>query len=161
MLKGDETFEESIMFAFGLEKGSRDFYHKAMEKVADPEAKEFFAAMADIELGHMGKVRLLYCGMDNESCPPSLEDFIESVPGAYAEGGRLVETLLKDLDVAFLDRADALKVAIRLEGDAHGFYKKAAKRMENPFARVLFENLAADEASHLERLTAELKSHTR
>src|SRR3990172_12991541 len=130
MLKGDETLIDSLLFAFGMEKGSKDFYTKAAEKMGDPKSREIFLSMADIEAGHMADIRLLYCGMDNEACPISIEEFIEAAQGPYIEGGKLLDNALKELDVALLDRTDALKVAIRQEGDAYAFYSKASKRMD-------------------------------
>ena len=157
MLKGNESLVDSLLFAFGMEKGSKDFYTKAAEKVDDPKSREIFLAMAEVEGGHMANIRLLYCGMDNEACPISMEEFAEAAQGPYIEGGKLLENALRELDVAFLDQTDALKVAIRQEGDAYAFYTKAAKRMEDSYARVLFENLAHEEKKHLEQLTETLK----
>lgn len=157
-MKGSETFEEALLFAFGLEKGSREFYIKAAEKVKDEEAKEFFNAMADVELGHMGKLRLIYCSMDFEACPPTLERFIESVPAPFTEGGKLVSEALKSVEVAFIDKTEAVKVAAKLETDAYGFYTKALKKLEDPYARVLFKDLAEEEKKHIEELTRLLKS---
>jgi rubrerythrin len=145
------------MFAFGLEKGSYVFYTKAAEKMDDEKSRELFLAMADIEKGHMANIRLLYCGMENEACPATMEEFIESAEGAYVEGGKLLENALKELDVAFLDEADALKIAIKQEGEAYAFYVKAAKRMLDSNARVLFEHLAGEEQKHLDTLTKLLK----
>lgn len=157
MLKGNETLLDALLFAFGLEKGSHDFYLKAAGKVDDPRSKEIFLAMAEIEQGHMANIRLLYCGMDNEACPISIDEFCESAGGPYLEGGKLLEAALRELDVAFLDRADALKVAIRQEGEAYAFYNKASKRMEDSYTRVLFSNLAEEEQKHLNDLGRMLK----
>lgn len=157
MLRGNESLLDALLFAFGLEKGSHDFYKKAAEKIDDPKGKEVFLAMAEIEEGHMANIRLLYCGMDNEACPITIEEFIESAQGPYLEGGKLLESALRDLDVAFLDRADALKVAVRQEGEAYAFYSKASKRMEDSYVRVLFGNLAEEEQKHLNELSRMLK----
>jgi rubrerythrin len=157
LLKGNESLLDALLFAFGLEKGSHDFYRKAAEKVDDPKGKEVFHAMAEVEQGHMANIRLLYCGMDNEACPISIEEFIESAQGQYLEGGKLLESALRELDVAFLDRAEALKLAVKQEGEAYAFYSKAAKRMEDSYARVLFGNLAEEEQKHLNELSRLLK----
>lgn len=157
MFKKDSSLLDSLMFAFGLEKGSYVFYTKAAEKMDDEKSRELFLAMADIEKGHMANIRLLYCGMENEACPATMEEFIESAEGAYVEGGKLLENALKELDVAFLDETDAIKIAIRQEGEAYAFYVKAAKRMLDSNARVLFENLAGEEQKHLDNLTKLLK----
>jgi sulfur-carrier protein adenylyltransferase/sulfurtransferase len=157
MLKRDSSLLDSLLFAFGLEKGSNTFYTKAAEKMDDQKSKELFYAMADIEKGHMANIRLLYCGMENEACPATLEDFIQSAEGEYIEGGKLLENALKELDVAFLDEADAIKIAIKQEGEAYAFYTKAAKRMLDSNARVLFDNLAEEEKKHLDTLTKLLK----
>lgn len=160
MLKGNESLLDALLFAFGLEKGSNLFYTKAAEKMDDIKSREVFLAMADAEKGHMANIRLLYCGMDNEACPITLEEFTEAVPGPYIEGGKLLENALRELDVAWLDEADALKVAIRHEGDAYAFYTKAGKKMEEPLVRVLFKNLAEEEKKHLDELTRLLKAIT-
>lgn len=160
MFKKDSTLLDSLMFAFGLEKGSYAFYTKAAEKMDDEKSRELFLSMADIEKGHMANIRLLYCGMENEACPATMEEFIESAEGAYVEGGKLLENALRELDVAFLDETDAMKIAIRQEGEAYAFYVKAAKRMLDSNVRVLFENLAEEEQKHLDVLTRMLKSAT-
>ena len=160
MLKGNESLQDAILFAFGLENGSNTFYIKAAAKVDDPLSREFFSAMAEVEKGHMANLRLLYCGMENEACPITIEEFVEAAPGLFMEGGKLIENVLHELDVAFLDELDAIKIAIKQEGEAYAFYAKAAKRMEDHYARVLFENLANDEKKHLEELTKLLKQKT-
>ncbi len=160
MLKKDSSLLDSLLFAFGLEKGSNIFYTRAAEKMDDEKSRELFLSMADIEKGHMANIRLLYCGMENEACPATMEEFIESTEGAYVEGGKLLEHVLRELDVAFLDEADAIKIAIKQEGEAYAFYVKAAKRMLDSNARVLFENLAEEEKKHLDVLTRMLKSAT-
>jgi len=157
MLKKDSSLLDALLFAFGLEKGSNTFYTKAAEKMDDQKSKELFYAMADVERGHMANIRLLYCGMENEACPATMEEFIQSAGGEYIEGGKLLENALKELDVAFLDEADALKIAIKQEGEAYAFYTKAAKRMLDSNARVLFDNLAEEEKKHLDTLTKLLK----
>ncbi|MBI5190375.1 MAG: ferritin family protein [Nitrospirae bacterium] len=158
MLKGNESLLESILFAFGLEKGSNAFYAKAAEKVDDPKCREFFNAMADVELGHMANLRLMYCSMEDDMCPVSLEEFTSTIPGPYVEGGKLLENALRELDVAFIDEMDAMKVAVRHEGEAYGFYVKAAKRMEDPMVKVLFENLAGEEQRHLNEVSKRMKA---
>lgn len=158
MLKGNESLVDSLLFAFGLEKGSYTFYTKAADMMDDPRTGEFFRSMAELELGHMSNVRLIYCGMENEACPASLDEFVENVPGPYVEGGRLVESALRELDVAFLDEADAIRIAIKHEGEAYGFYSKAAKRMDDAEVRVLFKNLAEEEKKHLNALSEKHKA---
>lgn len=158
MLKRDSSLLDSLIFAFGLEKGSHTFYTKAAEKMDDQKSKELFYAMADIEKGHMANIRLLYCGMENEACPATMEEFIQSAEGEYIEGGKLLENALKELDVAFLDEMDAIKIAIKQEGEAYAFYTKAAKSMLDSNTRVLFVHLAEEEKKHLDTLTRLLKS---
>jgi rubrerythrin len=46
----------------------------------------------------------------------------------------------------------ALQMAIRTEIDGHSFYKRFAEQTEDRDARVMFEQLAQDEAMHLELL---------
>jgi len=153
MLKGDENLVDALLFAFGLEKGSYDFYVIAASKMEDPRSKEVFLSMSEVERGHMAEIRLLYCGMENEACPVSIEEMSEASQGPYLEGGRLLSDALKDLDVAFLDKEDALKAAIKQEGQATVFYEKASKRMQDSYARVLFEEFAKKEKKHLEELS--------
>ena len=79
------------------------------------------------------------------------------MPGPYIEGGKLLTNALAELDVAMLDETDAMKVALKHEAEAFAFYTKAAKRMEDTYAKVLFSNLAADEQKHVEEINRMLK----
>ncbi len=153
MLRGDESLVDALLFAFGLEKGSCDFYMTAASKMEDPKSREVFLSMAEVEKGHMAEIRLLYCGMENEACPVSIEEMSEAAKGPFMEGGRLLADALKELDVAFLDREDALKAAVKQEGQASVFYEKAAKRMQDSYVKVLFKEFAKQERRHLEEIS--------
>lgn len=50
------------------------------------------------------------------------------------------------------DRLNALKVALDNEKREYEFYELNAKRTKNPVGKVMFEQIAADELEHHERL---------
>ena len=50
------------------------------------------------------------------------------------------------------ERLNTLEVALKNEMREHEFYKQNAKRTKNPVGRAMFEQIAADELEHYERL---------
>jgi rubrerythrin len=46
----------------------------------------------------------------------------------------------------------ALEKAIKFESDGRDYYSNIAKEAKNPFTRLLFESLAADEIDHIRRV---------
>lgn len=158
MLKGDESLLDSLLFAFGLEKGSNTFYQKASERVDDPKIKEFFDAMAEVQNGNMANIRLIYCGLDNEACPVTIEEFKDAVPGPYSEGSKLLEDTLRELDVPLLEEVDAVRIAVKHDTLAYSFYEKAGRMMKDSTARVMFQNLAEEKKKHLAGLNNRLNA---
>ena len=50
------------------------------------------------------------------------------------------------------ERMSALEIALRNEMNEHNFYLKNAARTANPLGRAMFEQIAAEELEHYERL---------
>ncbi|HNS56461.1 MAG TPA: ferritin family protein [Smithellaceae bacterium] len=50
------------------------------------------------------------------------------------------------------ERLNTLEVALKNEMREHEFYKQNAQRTKNPVGRAMFEQIAADELEHYERL---------
>ncbi|MEI7637203.1 MAG: ferritin family protein [Syntrophus sp. (in: bacteria)] len=50
------------------------------------------------------------------------------------------------------DRLNALDVALKNEMSEHEFYLKNAERTKNPVGKAMFQQIAADELEHYERL---------
>ncbi len=48
--------------------------------------------------------------------------------------------------------AEAVKIAIEKEKNAHHFYTQASKIMSNPATKAMFEELAEEEIMHLHKL---------
>lgn len=57
-----------------------------------------------------------------------------------------------------VDALHLLQEAIEAEVKAHERYLTGAREAEDPETRALFEDLAADEAAHRDRLTQRLKA---
>ena len=50
------------------------------------------------------------------------------------------------------ERLNTLEVALKNEMREHEFYEQNAKRTKNPVGKAMFEQIAADELEHYERL---------
>jgi rubrerythrin len=52
LIEGNETVEEVIVLAYGLEEGSRRFYGELAEQSDVPEARRLFETLRDAEIRH-------------------------------------------------------------------------------------------------------------
>jgi rubrerythrin len=59
------------------------------------------------------------------------------------------------------DTIDILKEAILLERRGHSFYLKVAEQSALPAVREFFENMAAEEARHIEMLESQFSAYAR
>lgn len=151
---------QALLMGVDKEKTSHSFYSEASQKCRDEAGKRMFAALADIELGHVRYLQALYSGLTSDgtwqlsavekvpACPTDISrpDLFPCAPGEEQK----CETIEDDL--AILDSA------IQREQNAHSFYLDVAKNVEDPTGRGVFEYLADDEVAH-ERILREARKH--
>ena len=154
LIEGDETPEEVIALAYGLEEGARRFYRALAEAAGDGAAGKVFADLAAAETGHENALWERYSALGGRK--KTREQFESEIVADVLEGGATPERALAHYGPVAEPR-EALELAMALETDALDLYLRLAQKAREEASRTLFEDLAAKEREHLVRLGAELR----
>jgi sulfur-carrier protein adenylyltransferase/sulfurtransferase len=150
LIEGDETVEEIMTLAYGLEEKSRCFYQDLALRSDVPEVRHLFETLRDAEVRHEDKLWQRY-----QELPGTLGErrkFEENVVPKALEGGMSPEHLLSSHPEAFRGYDDSLDLAMAMETDALDLYLRMAKTSDNEEVRSFFSDLAEEERGHLEKL---------
>jgi len=140
--------------AYIMEKGTKEFYTLAVSK-SGGGAKKSFEDLAAWESKHMAYIQSLYQSILDDRELMEFKEFSSSVPSPVAEGGMPVKDLEKKIEKFVVqNEKDALSLAVSIEVKAYNFYKELAKKAPDAGARVIFEEMMAQETKHLDEINA-------
>jgi len=148
--------KDVLMLAIKLEKGSRDFYLAASDKVEPPQAKETFQTLANAENGHMQRLHERTIGLLGEEALPPLDGLEQELKVEHMEGGIEVSSALSRIDDRFTDEMEALEIALEKEYVSYDFYKRISALVENSETKALLHELALEERKHAGKLLERL-----
>ncbi|MEK6742271.1 MAG: ferritin family protein [Nitrospirota bacterium] len=155
MLTGKEDLLQALVEAYIMEKGTKEFYAQAVSKSNAAEAKKSFADLAAWENKHMIYIQSLYQSILDDRELDEFSAFSKKAPAAIAEGGMPVKDLEKRIEkYTVQNEGDALSLAIGIEAKAYNFYKGLAAKARDDQAKVIFEEMMAQETKHMEQLNA-------
>ncbi len=153
MLTGKEDLLQALVEAYIMEKGTREFYAQAALKSSAAEAKKSFEDLAAWENKHMTYVQSLYQAILDDRELEEFKAFSAKAPATVSEGGMPVKDLEKRIEkYTVRSEGDALTIAIGIEAKSYGFYKGLAAKAQDDQAKVIFEELMAQETKHLDQL---------
>jgi len=150
IIKGDETPQDIICLAYGLEEGLRKFYGASTQMAIEPEVINVLSRLAEIEVRHKQKLFGLYKTLD--SADTTIESFEEKVNSELMEGGFDSDKLLEESMSAFKTAAEVLNFAMMLEAQGMDLYMRYAEKSENPRVKEILFEMAGDEKAHLKSL---------
>ena len=150
LLKGDETPQDVICLAYGLEEGLYKFYSAASRLAIEAEVSAVLEKLAEIEVRHKEKLFNLFKMVDSEDT--SIESFEKKVSAELMEGGFDSGSLLNEAGSAFNTAAEVLNFAMMLEAQGMDLYMRYAEKSENPKVREILFEMAEDEKAHLKSL---------
>ena len=137
------------------EKGTYDFYSQAAEVTHDTKGKEMFVWLAQQELGHFNGLRklneaLLESDSEIKLGHLSAEDskVIESMPKSEASGEVTTATTA----------IEALQISMQAERASIELYRRMEKSTTDPGAKMMFDELVAEEQDHLLLLEAQYRA---
>lgn len=153
MLTGKEDLLQALVEAYIMEKGTKEFYGQAASKSGSAEAKKTFADLAAWENKHMIYIQSLYQSILDDRELEEFKTFSANAPTTVSEGGMPVKDLEKKIEkYAVRNEGEALSLAIGIEAKAYNFYKGLAAKAQDDQAKVIFEELMAQETKHLDQL---------
>ena len=85
LFMGDESPENTLIVAYSLESGLRDFYLSMISKVKNEAAKALFEKLSKIEMKHQNRILSEYIKVSGETL--SQEEFKKNILFKTVEGG--------------------------------------------------------------------------
>jgi rhodanese-related sulfurtransferase/rubrerythrin len=149
LIRGDESPQEILTLAYGMEKGLQMYYETVPEKTQDADLRGLAAKLARVEVQHEKAFFDLYRTFDPET---ELAAFEASVSRAVIEGGFDMQEFLKKNEPYLQTDRDLLEVAMMLETQALDLYLRFAHRSNNDRTREVLFIIADQEKAHLAAL---------
>lgn len=149
--------EEFIALSWLLEKGANRFYEAISRSLEDPGEKTMFGEFAADEARHMQSLTDLYRTISGRESSDGFPEccLADESPQDVMEGHmHLSDALGWALEK---DTRDILEMTLGMEADAHDLYLKMARELGSEDAGVVFDLLARDEKTHLERMADRLR----
>lgn len=150
LLRGDESPEEVILLAYGMEKGLQHFYFKMGEDKEDPELRDLFAKLAEIEEKHKKMLFSLQTEIGAER--KNMEAFETDVDLAVTEGGFDMRQLM-ERNISLLETVrDVIDLAMMLETQGLDLYLRFAEKSKEAKTKNVLFKIADEEKGHLSAL---------
>lgn len=149
LVRGDETPEQALTLAYGMEKALENFYGSLEGQTQDPELAACCRDLARIEAVHQHRIFTRYQNLVPEA---DLARFEAGVSTGILEGGFAFQDFLAR-NAAFLKGVpQALELALMLETQALDLYLRFARKCGEAATREIFFFLAEEEKGHLAAL---------
>jgi len=150
LLTGDESIEETLIIAYSLEAGLRDFYFTMIDKVAAYEVKSLFRKLSDIEVLHQNRILEEYIRITGKEID---RDTFESGQVEKAvEGGLTTDEYISLFKPDWDTLSDIVDLAMSIEAQALDLYTRSANRSIDERSRGVLKKIAGEERTHLEQL---------
>lgn len=150
LFSGSEKLEQTLITAYSLEMGLRDFYLSMIDNVRNPEAAILFGKLADIELIHQGHIFNEYRKVSGSSL--SRQEFDGTIVVKAAEGGLTTEEYINIFRPDWESPSEIVAVAMSIEAQALDLYLRAADRETSPESKQFLTRIGAEEKTHLRLL---------
>ena len=151
LFSGDETPQETLVTAFSLEQGLREFYITMTDKVKDEAAKKLFTQLADIEVKHQDRIFEHYLSLSDDTAP-SREAFESQIVSDAMEGGMTSQEYAERFNPDWESVIDILSLAMSIEAQALDMYSRAATQAKSDESKNVLTQIAQEERSHLQQL---------
>jgi rhodanese-related sulfurtransferase/rubrerythrin len=150
LFTGDESPEKTLVVAYSLEAGLRDFYTSMIPRVKNKDAQNIFQKLSEIEVKHQDRIFNEYIRLSGK--PLSREAFEENMVRTAVEGGLTTEEYTDLFQPDWESLSDIIELAMSIEAQALDLYLRAAHRSPNPESRKVLAHIGDEERAHLKQL---------
>lgn len=150
LLTGKESIEETLVVAYSLEVGLRDFYLSMIEKIRQDDIKHLFQKLAAIETVHQDRIFNEYLLVSKKQI--SRDAFENDLVIAAVEGGLTTDEYVQMFKPDWESAVDIISLAMSIEAQALDLYTRAAERNEDPRSAAVLKKIAEEERAHLAQL---------
>jgi len=144
------SVSESLIIAYSMEMGLRDFYLSMLEKTKTDRVRELFQKLGDIEINHQKRIFAEYQRVENTKI--TLEAFETKIVPGIMEGGLTTEEYLAIYNTDLESSVDVISMAMSIEAQALDLYHRAAQVTEDDQTTESLLKIAAEERVHLNEL---------
>jgi rhodanese-related sulfurtransferase/rubrerythrin len=152
LFSGNESPEKTLLTAYSLEEGLREFYLSMAAQVKAENARRLFDQLSAIEVKHQDRIFNEYRRISGSE--PTREEFVQKVVASGMEGGLTTQDYLRlyqpDLEVP----EEVISLAMAIEAQALDLYQRAADRAGTGESKNVLMQIANEERAHLEQLGA-------
>ena len=136
LLTGKESLEETLVAAYSLEAGLRDFYLSMIEKVRQDDIKYLFQKLSKIEIIHQDRIFNEYLQVSGKQL--SREAFESDLVINAVEGGLTTDEYIQMFKPDWESAVDIISLAMSIEAQALDLYTRASERSEEPRSKAAF-----------------------
>lgn len=156
MFSGKESPEETLIIAYSLEAGLREFYLEMAEKIDNDTTAALFKKLATIEVKHQDRLfnefrRLSGTTLDRD-------EFEKNKVAPQMEGGLTTDEYLALYQPDLAVPLEVISLAMAIEAQALDLYQRAADRADTEDTQKALLRIADEERAHLEQLGRLLES---
>ncbi len=150
LFSGKETPEATLIVAYSLEAGLREFYLSMLPKMKGEKTRQLFEKLSAIEGKHQQRIFDEYIKISDTQI--SREEFEKNIVASSMEGGLTTEEYINiyqpDLEIA----EEVISLAMAIEAQALDLYQRASDRTQTPESREVLLQIANEERAHLAQL---------
>jgi rubrerythrin len=150
LFDGTESPENTLLIAYSLEAGLRDFYLSMTEKVQVVPVRNLFQKLSDIEVLHQDRLFDEYLLVSGEKV--DRESFDNQALLATVEGGLTTDEYMSLFKPDLESPGDVISLAMSIEAQALDLYTRASERSADDRSKAVLQQIAQEERTHLEQL---------
>jgi len=150
LFTGNETPERTLVVAYSLEEGLRDFYLSMAEEVENDAVKDMFQKLSQIEVKHQERIFQEY--VEITEAKVSRENFVAELVVPAIEGGMTTEEYVNFFAPDVLSVEGIIGLAMSIEAQALDLYSRASERADTDESKKFLSRIADEEQTHLQQL---------
>jgi rubrerythrin len=150
LFQGNEAPGETLVVAYSLEEGLREFYLSMIPQVKSEDARGLFRNLSDIEIKHQDRIFDEYTKLTGK--PVAREEFEKNIVAKAVEGGLTTTEYMKLFQLDMGSVQEIIGVAMSIEAQALDLYLRASERSSDPQGKKILSQIASEEKTHLAEL---------
>jgi rubrerythrin len=150
LFSGNETPEKTLIIAYSLEQGLRDFYLAMASRIKNQAGRDLFKKMAAIEIKHQDRIFQQYLRFAPKAV--DRETFERQTLADVVEGGLTTEEYIQRFHPDLESPTEIIALAMSIEAQALDLYRRAADRSGDPEGQKALRQIADEEQTHLAQL---------
>lgn len=150
MVRGDESPQDMLKLAFGLERALGIFYDRCREQAQDHDLIDLFGQLGRMEAVHKQKVYERYAALTPGA--PAMADLEAEMTPEIMEGGFRLNEFLAANEPWLKTVQEALELGMMLETQALDLYMRFAEKSRDEETRQVLFTLADEEKTHVQAL---------